>query len=309
MSDRLCRLFRGLALAALLVAGCSNDPDDGADADTGPAPDVADAGDTGGADADTAGIDADTTGADAETGLDVPDVDADAARDIDGDAIRVDADTSSDTDGGPTCMDDQQCPGNAVCEEGDCRFYRFVQIKDVTRQESSGADTACSEESSGADLFQLELRDPFGQVLGYAAATAGELNADANTKPDDVFDGVGHSLKETDDGNLCPSGGFGPDSVVSLGCGGSLVVGFSDGAGNILNLATGQQLVVHEYGNQCCARGCPEEYWEIRVCNAQSPQRFRAGEVDEKGNHPTCATALVEIRSGRGQVSLQLPRN
>lgn len=297
----------GVALAALVAAGCSNGPDN-SDADAGPAPDVVDAADTAGTDADVAERDADTAGTDAETGVDARDTGRTILRDITGDVIIVDADTSVDADTGPTCMNDQQCPGNAVCEEGACRFYRFVQIRDVTRAESSGADTACSEESAGADLFQLELRDPFGQVLGYAKATAGQLTADANTDAGGVFDGVGHSLKRSD-GALCPSGGFGPDSVVSLGCGGSLVVGFTDGAGNVLNLATGQQLVVHEYGNQCCSDGCPEEFWEIRVCNAQTPQRFQAGEVDDQGNHPTCDTAIVEVGSGRGRVSLQLPRN
>lgn len=302
----------GMVLVATCSLGCSDDPDDGADADTGPAPDVVDAGDTDrtdAADGDVPELDADATPSDADVVDDATDTGRDTTDggDIGGDVIVVDADASSDADTGPMCMSDKMCPGNAVCEEGSCRYYRFVQIKDVTRDRSSKADEACGNDSAGADLFQLELRGPFGRVLGYANTAAAELTADANTQPGDVFDGVANSLKQSD-GALCPSGGFGADSVVSLGCGGSLAVAFTDGTGNIVNLATGQQLVVHEYGDQCCSDGCPDEYWEIRVCNAQTPQRFKAGEVDDQGNHPTCDTNIVEVGSGRAEVTLQLPR-
>ncbi|MFB6373711.1 MAG: hypothetical protein ABEN55_11530 [Bradymonadaceae bacterium] len=305
MMRRLSGCLWGLALITVFAVGCSDDPDDGngADADSGPLPDAAD---TEIPDGDIAGGDADTTGADgdAETGLDGGDADGQGG-DI-GDTTAGDADAAGDTSQ-PPCRSDGQCPGNAVCEMGDCRFYRFVQIRDLTRDKSSQADTACGEDSAGSDLFQLELRGPFGRVLGYGQATAAKLKATANTDAGNVFDGVANSL-EDNDGALCPSGGFGADSVVSMGCGGAMVVGFFDGAGNIVNLATGQRLVVHEYGDQCCSQDCPEEYYQIRICNAQSPNKFQQGMVDDQGNYPTCDTAIVGSGSARSRITLQMPR-
>ena len=312
MTRRSILIWLGVgALFTVGPTGCyQNDNDDDPDADAGDAivdtrlDTAGDTGsDTGSTDADAAARDADVDSATTDGGTD-----ADTTRDTEpGDVVP--ADTSSDADAGPMCMEDKECPGNAVCEEGSCRFYRFVQIRDITRDRSSSADTACSDDSAGADLFQLELRGPFGTVLGYASGVAGQLKADANTDVSNVFDGVANSLQKNADGHLCPSGGFGPGSVVSLGCGGSLVVAFADGAGDALSLSTGQRLIVDEYGNQCCDGGCPEEYWEIRVCSARAPQEFMNGEVDDKGNHPTCNTAVVGTGTGRGEVTLQLPRN
>ena len=209
--------------------------------------------------------------------------------------------------GEPMCMSDKQCPGNAVCVHKRCRYYRFVQIKDVTRQKSSSAQTACSENASGADLFQLELRDPFGKVEGNAKAVAAQLESSANKKVSTVFDGNSNSLQRQTNGALCPSEGFAPDSVVSLGCDGTLAVVFTDGAGNILNLGGGQQLVVHEYGDQCCQQGCPEEYWEVRVCTARSPHEIQGKKPDMMGNFPTCNTQVLAVGHGEDKATIKLP--
>ncbi len=293
------------ASALLLVApACSSDTgDDGGESDTRVGPDAqgADGGDSGdaGADGDTAGLDV-SDAADGET--------SDGGGELDGGM--ADADGSSGADGGeqPPCRMDNQCPGYSVCEEGDCRFYRLVQIKDVTREHSSSSQEACDEETGGADLFQLELQGPFGAVRGYAVAADAALTSQENDDAEGVFDGAPNSLTENDDGHMCPSGGFGPNTTLSLGCDGVLGVYFTDGAGNILNLTTGQQLVVHEYGNQCCEGGCPEEYWEVRVCTANRRDSLPQGDRDEEGNFPTCATRVLETGSGRGTVTLQLPR-
>lgn len=293
-----------VAAAVLLVAGCS-DRSDGSDGELdGSRSDVR--AETGAADSNV--VDADG-GNDAAS-----DADVDGPRDADStDGDGVDPDTASDgtsggdADGGPECEGDDMCPGNAVCVENECRSYAIVQIRDVTRRYSGSTQEACNDDPSGADLFEIELRDPFGQPLGNARAVAVASGAQTNTDASTVFDGSSNSLDQTPSG-FCPSAGFGPASVLSLGCNGSLVTVFTDGAGDVLRLESGQQLVVHEYGNQCCESGCPEEYWEVRVCTAQSPQQFQNASPDSDGIWPTCDTQSLGFDRARGEVTLQLPR-
>lgn len=306
MYRRTLALTVGFALT-LFAAGCPDEnggggvTDAGGGLDGGPV-DGSELGDVA-SDTDGGAADADGTAGDIAT-------DADGGPDT-GDADSSTADTGQDGGGGqPPCRADQQCPGNSVCEEGDCRFYRFVQISDVTPEESSSSSEACSEDAAGADLFQLELRGPFNRVLGYGKTIESAITSDANNDAQGVFDGVANSLVEREDGALCPSGGFGPNTTLSLGCDGVVVVMFTDGAGNIINLATGQQLVIHEFGNQCCEGGCPEEYWEVRVCNSEQRDSLPQGEErDDEGNFPTCATRVIATGSGQDQITVQLPRN
>jgi len=288
------------SLAALVALGCDDDTDDpgnGIGTDTGG--DVAeldaDPGDV--SDIRDAGVDVDAGG----------DVDAADGANTDGDAPAPDT-SDSGSSGDVACMTDDMCPGNFVCENGSCRGYTVVQIRDVTRRYSSSAREACNEDASGADLFELELQGPFGKPVGYAEALRVDTDAQTNTDASTVFDGSSNSLEQTPSGSYCPSGGFGPSSVLSLGCGGSMVVVFSDGAGNLLRLEGGQRLVVHEYGEQCCDSDCPEEYWEVRVCSAESPQRFQNESPSSDGHWPTCETQTLGVGSGRDVADLRLPR-
>jgi hypothetical protein len=294
----------GLVLA-VFAAGCSDDSGgDGnrLDAEGGLDAGPVDGSELGDVAPDTDGGPADTDG-----------TSGDIATDTEGDAADADGSTGdAGQDGGggqPPCRSDKACPGNAVCDEGDCRFYRFVQISDVTPEESSSSGEACGEDAAGADLFQLELRGPFDRVLGYGKTIESAVTSEANNDAQGVFDGVANSLYERDDGALCPSGGFGPNTTLSLGCDGVVVVMFTDGAGNIINLATGQQLVIHEFGNQCCEGGCPEEYWEVRVCKSAQRNSLPEGERDDEGNFPSCATRVLSTGSGQDQITVQLPRD
>lgn len=287
-------------IAALLALGCNDNTDDSPN----------------GSETD-AGVDAATLDADSGDVSDAGDAALDAASDVDADAADGDADAgdtptmdASDTSSGGdvACMSDDMCPGNAVCENGSCRAYTVVQIRDVTRRYSSSAQEACNDDASGADLFELELQGPFGKPVGYAKTLRADLDAQTNTDAKTVFDGSSNSLDQTPSGSYCPSGGFGPDSVLSLGCGGTMVVVFNDGAGNLLRLEGGQRLVVHEYGDQCCDSGCPEEYWEVRVCSAESPQRFQNASPSSDGHWPTCETQTLGVGTGRDVANLRLPR-
>jgi len=297
------RYLTAATIAALVTAGtvaCDDGSSGGnggdASADTSVL-DTGDVGDTSGTDADTAIDDADAAdGADADSGTgDVTD------------ATDADDDAADGGDAGPMCTGDGQCPGNAVCVQGECRRYTVVQIRDVTRRRSSSSGEACSEDSSGADLFELELQGPFGTPLGNARTVRADSKARTNTLAATVFDGSSNSLDQTPSG-LCPSAGFSSDSVLSLGCGGSLIAVFTDGSGETLGLAGGQQLVVHEYGDQCCDSDCPEEFWEVRVCSARSPRQFQEASPDEDGIWPTCDTQTLGFGSARDTVTLQLPR-
>lgn len=300
--------FRTLAAAAVaisLMAGCYDETDDDSNGPTG---------DVGG---DSVALDA----GDAEAGEVGDTVGPDAEVDGGGDADSgpTDADVRSETgsnggdaDAGPVCESDDMCPGNAVCikkegEDNECRRYMAVQIRDVTQRFSSSPQEACNDDASGADLFELELRGPFGKPLGYAQAIRAKSTAQVNTDAATVFDGTSNSLDQTPSG-YCPSGGFGPDTILSLGCDGSLVTAFTDGAGNVLLLKSGQQLVVHEYGSQCCDSDCPEDFWEVRVCSAQSPREFQNASPDGDGHWPTCKTQSLGVGTDRGKVTIDLPR-
>lgn len=315
-------------LALLLLAGCPDEEDEGdAGADTGAdaSPmDVADTagdgedggGDTGGPDTSDDGGDAtdsstpgDTAPDAMDTGSDTRETPVDGGDTSEGDVVVVQPDgEDGEADAEPQCMMDAECPGRAVCDKGQCRYYRVVQIKDVTRDNSPSAGAACSEQASGADLFQLELRGPFGTVLGYGEAVTSKLTASVNTKAGQVFDGASNSLMATPQGDLCPSGGFNDDSVVSMGCDGTMALQFTDGAGMPVNLAAGQELIVHEYDQQCCQSGCSEDYWEVRVCTAQVARQVAPTMPDKMGNYPTCDTTVLKVDRGRGSVRIALPR-
>lgn len=305
MSRRVGSSLSGIVVA-LIVAGCWGGNGDGKADHDGDAVASADAVLDGSADGGPTDADAtdtskppgDVTGEDSKGAVEdvrIPDVDGEVVTD----SVGHD----------PMCMEDSECPGNAVCRNGSCRYYRFVQIKDVTRQNSSSAQTACSEKSSGADLFELELRGPFGVARGYSKALAAKLTSQENKKVQKVFDGVSNSVMKQPNGAVCPSGGFQPDSVVSLGCGGTMAMAFTDGGGNIVNLADGQKLVIHEYGQQCCSGGCPEDFWEVSVCTAQVPGQIQGQKPDGNGNFPTCKKAALSMGTGKGEVRITLPAN
>lgn len=292
--SKIARIFAACALSVLPIAACGG----GSSGETGG--DATDA--TNEADGDVSEPRPnDATDVDASDGEDASDTDADVA---DADVSEPDG---ADTDAGGGCRADRECPGNAVCEENECRAYVVVQIRDVTRSRSSSFEEACEDDASGSDLFELELQGPFGTARGYADVLKTNLTSTANTDAEAVFDGSSNSLKQSGDA-LCPTGGFNSDSVVSIGCGGTMLVVFRGGNDEILFLGDGQQLVVHEYGEQCCEGGCPDEYWEVRVCSADSLEMFQDAEPDINGIFPTCSTDVLGLDTARGTATIELPR-
>ena len=111
------------------------------------------------------------------------------------------------------------------------------------------------------------------------------------------------STLDTGGDNICPSDSFGPSTVVSLGCGGALVVEFTDGDGNTITLEKGQEVVVYEYGKQCCSDpdACPNEHYSASICSSQSAADDITGADRTNGNFPTCDNA--ELLGGFGENS------
>jgi hypothetical protein len=234
---------------------------------------------------------------------------------LDGGMSGDDGGTRLRRDGGPGgCTNNSDCSGSKVCNEktGECESLggggdtvKFLQLVDVTESNRSGS-VDCSSNSAGADVFGARLNASSGAPLGWATTVDAKLETSGEyTQVDTIFSGSEPSLQRFDrSGKMCPTeqGGskFRSDTVVSLGCGGSVVVGFKGGEGGYQALENGQQLTVFEYGNQCFANPncdtCQSEYVEVRACTGSSSEL--AG-----GDFSSCSSTLG---SGADQFNVTL---
>lgn len=229
------------------------------------------------------------------------------------DAGTTDAGPGTDgTSGG--CMDSSECDGAKVCDNGMCvdppMENKFVQVKDNT---DSGKDICKdSVDDPGADIFGAELLDSSGSHLGWGKFVVGNPVGKGNThtKFNAIFDGTKSNL-DTSSSEVCPNSSFGPDSVGSLGCGGAIVLGFQDGSGNYVTLKDGQELIVHEYGAQCCATAgaCGGEKLSVTVCSAGTTESdLKGASPQSDGTFAACAnTELASGGSGKLSTSVSLP--
>lgn len=224
------------------------------------------------------------------------------------------ADTGMDMDGGDVeCMENDDCPGeNNICNpQGMCEMistqneHYFVQFKDVTLDQKPGEEAAACEGNSaddpGSDIFAIELQDSDGNNKGWAFyvanANAGSTNTHTNFAT--VFDGSEPTLMSMN-GEQCVD--FGTDTVASLGCqNGMMVAGFKTGpdAQDFVALEEGDQIVVHEYGDQC--GGSDVDVLNAQVCTNQAATDFQ-GLGDISGDYPSCDN--MSLGSGGGVFTL-----
>ncbi len=167
----------------------------------------------------------------------------------------------------PECADDTECGASEFCtEDGTCeRLFGYARITDVS---DTSDDSLCGDDldDPGSDIFGVELRGADGEssfwadnVYDFDITHTGTL-ADAES----VLTGDAPGI----DADNCPEAGF-SDSVVALGCGGSVIVEFLDDSDQAVDILPGDDIVVYEYGSQCNNNDVQDE-WTIEVCELTS---------------------------------------
>jgi len=211
----------------------------------------------------------------------------------------------------------------------------FLQIKDVTRSEITNDEDGdgtqdgaqhcdAGPSSAGADIGGVQLLDSDGNSVAWGTDDIlnNYTNSSENQDAPSVLDGLEPSLAPAPEGGVeCPSSdGSSPDfnegTVVSLGCNGSVVVGFQDRSGNWVPVKEGYQVVVYEYAVACfgCRPNCgpssdPVEYGreavEVKVCDetddpGSQEEDFFGATADSDGNLSQCSESLG---SGNGAIT------
>lgn len=176
------------------------------------------------------------------------------------------------------CEDNEECNSNEVCVNNSCEpinepqdVYRYIQIQDTSSGNSScNSKTENGLFDAGSDIFSATLLNSGGQVIGYALAidyVQGTGNID--TADSSILDGGPRNL----DSRTCPASdgtsGFRSDSVVSLGCGGHLLIGFQGDNGQLVNITNGMQVEVGEYAPFCNKNGgdtAGSDRYVVNIC-------------------------------------------
>lgn len=197
--------------------------------------------------------------------------------------------------------------------------YKYVLIRDVTAGE---ADPATVDEckpgqgDNGSDLFGLELLDSAGQTLGYAKTIqfvngAEPDGANQFTDAAGVFDGSAPETQDVDvEGSTyaCPprtgdETRLKPENVVSLGCGGTLIVEFVDSASATVELASGQELFISEFAPVCNRTPANDatgsDKYDVYLCDAN---------LDTTVGPDNCNIALKSgVAGGYQNVTVTIP--
>lgn len=194
----------------------------------------------------------------------------------------------------------------------------FVQIKDVTRSEAPEGQSVCDAgdagdiDTAGVDIGAVELLDENGESIAWGQddIVNNFTNVSANTNAATVLDGTSPTLAAGGEGGDCPSSDgsepeFASSTVVSLGCKGSVVVGFQDENGEWIPIEEGYEIAVYEYDVQCfsCYPNCSDspdlkqEAVEVKTCaptNDASAQQdeLLAASFGSDGNLSQCQNSL-----------------
>lgn len=175
------------------------------------------------------------------------------------------------------CTDNEECNTDEICQNGSCvqigptTIYRYIVIEDVSSGNSScNSTTANGLKDAGSDIFSVELLDSQGQAIGYGQAINYEPGTgDIDTSDFGILDGQPRNV----DARECPAaeGGssFRIDSVVSLGCGGHLLLNFSGSNGQPVNLENGFEIFVGEYAPVCNQSGGSSDgsdRYQVSIC-------------------------------------------
>ena len=173
---------------------------------------------------------------------------------------------------GNTCV-------NGVCETvSEGLENRYIRITDTTA--SCNPDSMAGPDSdrvrdAGADIGIVQLSGASGSI-GFADLPAAsayepgtgtpELNTPAvvfdGTAPDDVSPTTG--CREDADGG---GRNFTPNVVTSLGCGGSIILGFDTSTGETASISNGNVIEITEYGSFCeGGTGVGTDTYSVSLC-------------------------------------------
>ncbi|QDG53400.1 hypothetical protein FIV42_22435 [Persicimonas caeni] len=197
----------------------------------------------------------------------------------------------------PECTTDDDCAEGETCntDSGMCEvatIYGFAQITDVS---DTTNDALCGDslDDPGSDLYGIELTSADGSSSFWAQWVYDGVNHSTDlASPAGVIDGTAPGLDAED----CPEAGF-SDSVVALGCGGSLIVEFVDDQGTAVDILPGDTITVYEYGAQCqTSPSADQDEWSVSICELNEDEALA-------GN----CTGEVAVGSGNGLSDVTVP--
>lgn len=205
------------------------------------------------------------------------------------------------------------CDDSKMCVSTEKDVTRFVQILDKSMGDGSCMSTSGGKSDAGSDIFDLQLLNADGEQIGFAKTVIYEpgSGAPAYTQADVVFDGTPRDISFYDaDNPVCPAGTadkpadrFRDDSVVSLGCDGSLFVEFVTAAGEPVLIEETHQVLVAEFGSYCSQGQDPSDpdfdptlfgsdTWAAYVCKTKATATEPAEE--------NCTITLTDSDKGYG---------
>ena len=180
----------------------------------------------------------------------------------------------------------------ASCVDGVCQrdaavsSFRYVLISDIS-VDGCEDENAGGEYDPGSDIMYVELLDAEGQTVAWGANVEYNQADDPQNDYNDpnVLDGMAPSLimdGSEDDG--CPDGDdrFNAMTVVSLGCGGSVLVGFDAPIYNGYTVRVGEYAPICNQNMGGSPTGTTDKY-EVKLCPAT-----------EEGTAATIAGCLVD---------------
>jgi hypothetical protein len=165
------------------------------------------------------------------------------------------------------CTSAAECSGDEICVDGVCVLnsteYLYARIMDVT----DPANTSMCQDvgDPGSDIFAIELRKQ-GQSYWAVWVNDGNIVSAGNDydSPIGIIEG-----NEPYWSGACPDSFDG--NVVSLGCGGSMLVEFVDDNFQSQLIEQGDDIVVYEWGERCQAStGGEQDQWYLSICESSS---------------------------------------
>ncbi|TXD38053.1 hypothetical protein FRC98_03910 [Lujinxingia vulgaris] len=190
---------------------------------------------------------------------------------------------------GDDCRDaGNECSDGLICDEftGDCvepgqetPEYYTVRINDVTDVEAPDRceDSTFGYNTAGAKIMYVQLQDSTGAVIAYGTSVGADYAQGTDFINDfDVIDGAAPNLVDQcpvdeafvrgDDGTEFDTN-FTDQTVVALGCGGSLYVQFLDGNDDPILLDESHTITVGEFGPACNDTAqTAADYYDVYIC-------------------------------------------
>jgi len=200
--------------------------------------------------------------------------------------------TPSNNTSGAQCTDNEQCGVEEFCNpDGFCEAFASgpslfaVQILDTT------SGVGCDRNDPGSDFSAALLRRN-GNVLGYASQINISLGPEDNdfSSAAGLFDGSPPGV----DTQLCPES-FDDSTVVTVGCGGWLLVQFLDDNREPIALQAGDEIQVGEYDPRCSGNR-PEDSYDVFLCTD--------GSEPQTGSDNSCTRTLGTNLQGLTTVTI-----